>query len=69
MFYFFTTALLFKLLEPLLTPLSIQYANGADGHKRRNAYDKAFSHQAVMSNVELFNKVGGSTQNCQFNNI
>ena len=59
MFYFFATALLFKLFEPLITPLSIQYANGADGRKRRNNYDKAFSHQAVMGNVELFNKVDG----------
>ena len=47
-------ALLFKLFEPLMGKLSIQYANGPNGRKRRLFYDKSFGHEAVKEYFESF---------------
>ena len=48
---------LFLLFEPLITMDSIQYANGADGRKRRKMYDQSYSHQAITEYYETFQKV------------
>ncbi|CAL1534074.1 unnamed protein product [Lymnaea stagnalis] len=48
---------LFKLFEPMIGPLSIQYANGADGRKRRQCYDRAFEHEKLHGYYETFQKV------------
>ncbi|XP_072027850.1 cytochrome P450 20A1-like [Amphiura filiformis] len=48
---------LFTLFQPLFGADSIQYANGADGRKRRNLYDKAFSHDAVRYYMGIFNEL------------
>nr|XP_054767680.1 cytochrome P450 20A1-like [Lytechinus pictus] len=49
--------LLFKLFEPLITPDSIQYANGADGRKRRDLTDRCFGFQALQNFIEIFNEI------------
>ena len=48
---------LYMLIEPLITMDSIQYANGADGRKRRKIYDQSFSHQAITEYYETFQRV------------
>ncbi|XP_792896.3 cytochrome P450 20A1 [Strongylocentrotus purpuratus] len=50
-------ALLFKLFEPLITPDSIQYANGGDGRKRRDLTDRCFGFQALQNFIGVFNKI------------
>ncbi|XP_072179123.1 cytochrome P450 20A1-like [Diadema setosum] len=49
--------LLFQLFEPLITADSIQYANGADGRKRRDLTDRCFGFQALQNHVAVFNKI------------
>ncbi|XP_064614142.1 cytochrome P450 20A1-like [Liolophura sinensis] len=48
---------LFKLLEPLITADSIQFANYEEGRRRRRVYDKAFSHAAISQYYSSFQKV------------
>ena len=53
----FLTAELFKLFEPLIGETSIQYANGAEGRARRQAYDKSFAHEKLVALYPSFQKV------------
>ena len=56
LFIFFADDL-YMLIEPLITMDSIQYANGADGRKRRKIYDQSYSHQAITEYYETFQRV------------
>ena len=56
-FFYFITALFFKLFEPLIGPASIQFANGEDGRCRRKMYDRAFAHDKFGSYYKSFQKV------------
>ncbi|XP_059172500.1 cytochrome P450 20A1-like [Physella acuta] len=53
---------LFKLFEPMIGPLSIQFANGADGRKRRQYYDRAFEHEKLQTYFESFQKVAKTVE-------
>ncbi|XP_064613701.1 cytochrome P450 20A1-like [Liolophura sinensis] len=48
---------LFKLLEPLITADSIQFANYEEGRRRRRVHDKAFSHAAISQYYSSFQKL------------
>ncbi|XP_038078617.1 cytochrome P450 20A1-like [Patiria miniata] len=48
---------LFALFEPLIGKNSIQFANKADGKRRRNIYDVPFGHDSVKYFYETFNEV------------
>lgn len=52
-------ASLFKPLEPLIGVNSIQFANGADGRKRRKDYDRYFSHSACKGYFKTFRELAG----------
>ncbi|XP_064627811.1 cytochrome P450 20A1-like [Lineus longissimus] len=47
---------LFKLFEPLIGPMSIEFANKADGRMRRNTYDKCYSHSVIKCLYPIFNE-------------
>uniref|UniRef100_A0A0B6YSD6 Cytochrome P450 n=1 Tax=Arion vulgaris TaxID=1028688 RepID=A0A0B6YSD6_9EUPU len=51
---------LFKTFEPLIGADSIQFANGADGRKRRQQYDRAFAHEKFPIYYDKFQKVAAS---------
>ena len=51
------SAELFMLFEPLMTPESIQFANGSDGRGRRKAYDPVYSHESVRQYYDTFYSV------------
>ena len=48
---------LFALFEPLLGKSSIQYANKADGRRRRKLYDPSFGHEMMLKFYGMFNEV------------
>ncbi|XP_071803618.1 cytochrome P450 20A1-like [Asterias amurensis] len=50
---------LFALFEPLIGQKSIQYANKADGRKRRNMYDPSFAHTSIGNHYGTFNELAG----------
>lgn len=47
----------FMMFEPMLTPHSISYANGADGRLRRQAYDKVFNYDGLHIYYDMLQKV------------
>jgi hypothetical protein len=51
--------LLFEAFSDLIGNKSIQYANGAEGRKRRHLIDEGFSHKAVAYYYDHFVKVQG----------
>ncbi|XP_013091417.2 cytochrome P450 20A1-like [Biomphalaria glabrata] len=53
---------LFKLYEPLIGPLSIQYTNGSEGRKRRQFYDRSFEHDQLITYYEHFQKISHSVE-------
>lgn len=59
-FYFasyFLLELLFDAFADLIGQNSIQFANGAEGRKRRQLIDESFSHSAVTYYYDDFVKV------------
>ncbi|KAL5006350.1 hypothetical protein ScPMuIL_015156 [Solemya velum] len=50
---------LFKLFEPFWGLKSLQYANGAEGRRRRTLYDKAFSHEQTVQYCKQLDKTAG----------
>lgn len=48
---------LFMLFEPLINHKCIQYANGAEGRKRRGLYDGYFSYDAIKSYYTCLQKL------------
>eukprot|EP00794_Sanderia_malayensis_P003260 gene3260-3741_t len=47
----------FAMFMPLIGENSIQYANGADGRKKRQILDRSFSHAAMSGYAPVFNEV------------
>lgn len=48
----------FLMFMPLIGKHSIQYANGANGRKKRQILDRSFSHGAISSYATVFDEVG-----------
>ena len=51
---------LFRSFEALITPHSIQYANGECGRFRHSSYSKPFAHESMHRYVPLFLEVAAS---------
>jgi cytochrome P450 family 20 subfamily A len=49
--------LLFQLVEPLIGPNSVQYANKDDGKGRRKEYDRSMSHKFMSRYFDEFNLI------------
>ena len=45
------------MFMPLIGKHSIQYANGANGRKKRQILDRSFSHGAISSYATVFDEV------------
>ena len=50
-------ALLFKFMEPFITPESLQYCNGDEARQRHVAYGRCYSDQALSAYYPTINKV------------
>lgn len=49
---------LFKVYEPVVSPESIQYANGIEGRKRRKLTDPSWGHEQLNHFSATFNELG-----------